>query len=47
MESIDLSALGRDVQVSDFYNYYTDSILKSKNKYNNVFILFLLLQPFI
>ena len=31
MESIWLSALGRDVHVGDFYNYFNDNILPGKN----------------
>jgi hypothetical protein len=31
MEPIRLSALGRDVQVGDFYNYFNDNILPGKN----------------
>ena len=30
-ESIRLSALGRDIAVGDFYNYFTDEIFKSKS----------------
>lgn len=33
---ISVSALGRDVVVGDFYNYYTDDVLKSKSNHQTL-----------
>ena len=44
-QQIRLSALGRDVQVGNLYNYYTDSIFRSKLTFLNIiFCLFGLLD---
>ena len=39
MESIQLSALGRNVHVGDLYNYSTDAILPSKCSITSLFWL--------